>query len=218
MRGKLHNDVLNAIKNGLIPACAGKTAPTVSAGNAGRAHPRVCGENNSNNHVVDPDLGSSPRVRGKRYVMRHNMFPKGLIPACAGKTQLPISLSTGRRAHPRVCGENEPAGRVGAGGEGSSPRVRGKREGFEVNGVIVGLIPACAGKTIFGVLVQGLVPAHPRVCGENLTCRGAGSSVSGSSPRVRGKHRRRRTGRRRLGLIPACAGKTDRRQKQGDNH
>ena len=51
---------------------------------------------------------------------------------------------------------------------GSSPRVRGKPTICIAFAGIIGLIPACAGKT--GVCVFGCVwfRAHPRVCGENL--------------------------------------------------
>ena len=49
---------------------------------------------------------------------------------------------------------------------------------------------------------------HPRACGENFRSEGDGEPHEGSSPRVRGKHGRRRREDRRRGIIPARAGKT----------
>ena len=50
-------------------------------------------------------------------------------------------------AHPRVCGENRClADRLGS-QVGSSPRVRGKLNRETYGDIILGLIPACAGKT-----------------------------------------------------------------------
>ena len=50
--------------------------------------------------------------------------------------------------------------------------------------------------------------AHPRVCGENYAKWQDGLQVEGSSPRVRGKHRKGCARHTQTRLIPACAGKT----------
>ena len=52
------------------------------------------------------------------------------------------------------------------------------------------------------------MPAHPRVCGENLEQSIGAVDTVGSSPRVRGKHKPRRVFKSATRLIPACAGKT----------
>ena len=52
-----------------------------------KAHPRVCGENKTFLAMHGTRLGSSPRVRGKRGQSRYARPPRGLIPACAGKTR-----------------------------------------------------------------------------------------------------------------------------------
>ena len=52
--------------------------------------------------------------------------------------------------------------------------------------------------------------AHPRVGGENEPASNDPWRPRGSSPRGRGKHQGRRERRRRVGLIPAWAGKTNR--------
>ena len=50
--------------------------------------------------------GSFPRVRGKRGRGDAPVGGLGLIPACAGKTSATRARSSGRGAHPCVCGEN----------------------------------------------------------------------------------------------------------------
>ena len=117
-----------------------------------------------------------------------------------------ITLCVG--AHPRVCGENRRTPQGTRHHAGSSPRVRGKQagEGFEVCGV--GLIPACAGKTVAPVALLPPSGAHPRVCGENLPGWEDSRGARGSSPRVRGKPAQADEHTIRRRLIPACAGKT----------
>ena len=95
---------------------------------------------------------------------------------------------------------------------GSSPRVRGKRVCNSSFTLSPRLIPACAGKTWNGWKASPTCPAHPRVCGENLAPAVAAFGFAGSSPRVRGKHSYMSTCSADRGLIPACAGKTFRRQ------
>ena len=141
----------------------------------------------------------------------------GLIPACAGKTgRLPENAYTWW-AHPRVCGENCVSGMGIEADRGSSPRVRGKRL-FQVAGHLYSrLIPACAGKTSLNAWTPWSKRAHPRVCGENHFSTSSNSTLTGSSPRVRGKLRREALSNDRCVLIPACAGKTlygtDRRRR-----
>ena len=134
--------------------------------------------------------------------------PGRLIPACAGKTTQALEHTHVCQAHPRVCGEN---GRVVSRDNetaGSSPRVRGKPSPRLASRSRQRLIPACAGKTDLEFLSVYEIRAHPRVCGENGFGAFLPLAASGSSPRVRGKLFHDEGKRRRLGLIPACAGKT----------
>ena len=71
-----------------------------------------------------------------------------------------------------------------------------------------GLIPACAGKTTATSARTSEKWAHPRVCGENAEKLQGFWIHEGSSPRVRGKLEFFAFAGQRLGLIPACAGKT----------
>ena len=152
--------------------------------------------------------GSSPRVRGKLPAHELNAAGQRLIPACAGKTAFTTSRWSSSRAHPRVCGENSRLARDIDIPLGSSPRVRGKRRTRSAWSASMRLIPACAGKTGRTVTTRARPPAHPRVCGENVSRWTSASEASGSSPRVRGKQLLDGLGGVGGGLIPACAGKT----------
>ena len=127
VRGKLTRAQNFRYASGLIPACAGKTSVPPSSRRRPPAHPRVCGENRSGQAgAIDPG-GSSPRVRGKRFLRVFSFGP------CL--------------AHPRVCGENGEDLLRDARARGSSPRVRGKPTVDGAHRAQEGLIPACAGKT-----------------------------------------------------------------------
>ena len=193
---------------GLIPAWAGKTKGGTTLHQGSWAHPRVGGENALLICRLKSATGSSPRGRGKLQDFAARLQATGLIPAWAGKTAGVPWYADGRRAHPRVGGENLSSGWHPLKGPGSSPRGRGKRFGCTSVAVGSGLIPAWAGKTGVASSVSAGLAAHPRVGGENH-----GNSVTrvrrpGSSPRGRGKlntlPQEASPGR----LIPAWAGKT----------
>mgnify|MGYP001677503115 CR=1 FL=1 len=193
---------------GLIPARAGKTRSCAPSTTPRTAHPRACGENLLPRLAVVGHVGSSPRVRGKQAVQALGGEPGGLIPARAGKTVRRALPAGAGRAHPRACGENEEIrGRLLA-VEGSSPRVRGKPRRSGLRRRLSRLIPARAGKTNGRTAAARSEPAHPRACGENVGVHFCVHFCSGSSPRVRGKHRRHSSSVGEPGLIPARAGKT----------
>ena len=192
----------------LIPARAGKTSSTRSPPARPRAHPRACGENIIDAITAREAEGSSPRVRGKLVPSFQGMKQKGLIPARAGKTDTRAAVGSSTGAHPRACGENLTTGEEDLILAGSSPRVRGKQifESFEL--VLVGLIPARAGKTPLPATCSNTLRAHPRACGENSEPWCEYANRPGSSPRVRGKRPGENIAHSNRGLIPARAGKT----------
>ena len=172
------------------------------------AHPRVCGENLSTDTEDVILAGSSPRVRGKRRGSLQAALRVGLIPACAGKTQIGAGVGMAAWAHPRVCGENVTNPPFSLARTGSSPRVRGKLNRVLLPVWTFGLIPACAGKTGDAQQPARYSAAHPRVCGENFFTHLIDTHKNGSSPRVRGKLWDAGTPKLTARLIPACAGKT----------
>ena len=125
-------------------------------------------------------------------------------------TQSCLIRASGPRVHPRACRENFVGRGLTGRYCGSSPHVRGKRapRGLGLPGFR--LIPACAGKTFSAQEFGPCQSAHPRVCGENWPARVSVSLAKGSSSRVRGKLTGELIHRRSAGLIPACAGKTNR--------
>ena len=208
VRGKPLTSRSAVLKIGLIPACAGKTLWRRGLREARAAHPRVCGENPFASGAPSTKPGSSPRVRGKQGDLVLALQVAGLIPACAGKTHREATSTSRETAHPRVCGENVLIPFQTLLTPGSSPRVRGKHRLGRNLTLRRRLIPACAGKTMVHAMMGRPVPAHPRVCGENLGGGAIKAENEGSSPRVRGKQKRPRAGAGLWGLIPACAGKT----------
>ena len=213
VRGKPRSSGIVSHASRLIPACAGKTHLPGLSRSASTAHPRACGENENVAGHDDAFQGSSPRVRGKQRVSCCVPSSCGLIPARAGKTPHGVGVGVERRAHPRACGENAPAGRPSRGTSGSSPRGRGKLAEHVEGGLLDGLIPACAGKTGASRRCGSRARAHPRVCGENYGVEIELFDGYGSSPRVRGKLCVWVPLQLMRGLIPACAGKT--RQRRG---
>ena len=197
---------------GLIPARAGKTRNGSGLGCDPWAHPRACGENVERLGGSFETLGSSPRVRGKHHGADRRRPRRGLIPARAGKTMDACSRALLSSAHPRACGENFDNVGKDIPFMGSSPRVRGKQPRPGPTRRPPRLIPARAGKTPSHWGTRIRVTAHPRACGENQTNAMAMQELGGSSPRVRGKHLGGDFEAPQFGLIPARAGKTDRRR------
>ncbi len=93
---------------------------------------------------------------------------------------------------------------------GSSPHARGAQCFEPVEGVGLGLIPACAGSTSPPPAPRPTPRAHPRMRGEHSRTDEWLARHRGSSPHARGAPRPRRRQRRQRGLIPACAGSTGR--------
>ena len=93
---------------------------------------------------------------------------------------------------------------------GSSPRVRGAGHEITYHLAALGIIPACAGSSCRA----GRAPAwrwdHPRVCGEQTVTIEGDWFDRGSSPRVRGAGWRRTPRSCPGGIIPACAGSSQR--------
>ena len=176
---------------GLIPAWAGKTPGSFSSPRRLWAHPRVGGENPFPRAVCAWPSGSSPRGRGKLLYDSKRRGEPRLIPAWAGKTCSWSCPRARSRAHPRVGGENIDHERVRFNAAGSSPRGRGKRGSVLNEAPFAGLIPAWAGKTQITTPWGCARTAHPRVGGENAAAEGRLRLTQGSSPRGRGKLRRR---------------------------
>ena len=208
MRGKLCCRCRLISQLGITPACAGKTGGYIPAGCKIGDHPRVCGENALPLCKTLLDVGSPPRVRGKRISQMGGCGRRGITPACAGKTSSSCRTNPKSGDHPRVCGENILPWQVRIWNSGSPPRVRGKLFKPLYAVLLLWITPACAGKTCLPWRQDRPSWDHPRVCGENYKGRHRFGSFQGSPPRVRGKPWVNPLVTDVSGITPACAGKT----------
>ena len=154
--------------------------------------------------------GSSPLTRGKLPGENDARAGAGLIPAHAGKTSIVLHVHRSQTAHPRSRGENIRAGIALSLLRGSSPLTRGKPAPRATLASRARLIPAHAGKTVYGWETLSIVQAHPRSRGENPCPLSRRGRPHGSSPLTRGKLDRVHALLLRYRLIPAHAGKTPR--------
>ena len=107
-----------------------------------------------------------------------------------------------------MCGEHQNASRLSHGPLGSSPHVRGALRPSATIGLGCGIIPACAGSTLFCHRFFGRFRDHPRMCGEHLPESAICGHSRGSSPHVRGALVQDFLQGLSTGIIPACAGST----------
>ena len=126
MRGKVTLLYALADKEGITPAYAGKRLYDQMLAQAGRDHPRVCGEKRM--YAMHPARawGSPPRMRGKGcfvIILGHHF---GITPAYAGKSSRIFFCVLSERDHPRVCGEKAASCPLWQRTPGSPPRMRGK--------------------------------------------------------------------------------------------
>ena len=161
----------------------------------------MCGEKAMIRHYSRLLAGSPPRVRGKEFSGRAGDCRGRITPACAGKSCRRSRRRPSSRDHPRVCGEKAEAWRINLRCVGSPPRVRGKVTRYFEPKAVVGITPACAGKSQITSVYPSQTKDHPRVCGEKREAQ-----------RVWVFHRR---------ITPACAGKSiqnSRRQTAQSDH
>ena len=105
MRGKVVLSSENPLCRGITPAYAGKSRSSARPHHSHRDHPRACGEKTEYRALVTAHQGSPPRMRGKVFIGQVCIAPKGITPACAGKSLRPDNNPSTSWDHPRVCGE-----------------------------------------------------------------------------------------------------------------
>ena len=161
--------------------------------------------------------GLSPRVRGNPAAFLPSVHQRGSIPACAGEPRQLLDASEPAGVYPRVCGGT--CARPGSwrSMNGLSPRVRGNLHlGLEAGGDVRS-IPACAGEPAQPWYPVSCSKVYPRVCGGTFRHTRRENGHEGLSPRVRGNHRKSRSGGFGARSIPACAGEP-RGWMIGDNY
>ena len=173
---------------GIIPACAGNTKTLMYAFARLRDHPRMRGEHPLETFADRMKLGSSPHARGT-----------------LAQFSLLCIVS---RDHPRMRGEHLSHENYLRSRGGSSPHARGTLTPETPDGLITGIIPACAGNTMINPLEFSNDGDHPRMRGEHDVIRWRVIDGEGSSPHARGTPHHVDHGAPELGIIPACAGNT----------
>ena len=163
-------------------------------------------------------MGSSPHARGTRLPIDGGEMLNGIIPACAGNTFDEFSECVGSWDHPRMRGEHSAQEKFDSTTGGSSPHARGTRTKTDEYAHNAGIIPACAGNTFRIRGERGAGRDHPRMRGEHFVQRFIIPPASGSSPHARGTLRGRISDSRTCGIIPACAGNTERRRVRHFQH
>ena len=147
-------------------------------------------------------------MRGKLYQFRHPSEHLRIIPAHAGQTAFGNASAYAGPDHPRACGANVVAVMANEVVPGSSPRMRGKPRSVSHVSAPGRIIPAHAGQTLlcFSRPVPG--SDHPRACGANGTTKRLPITLTGSSPRMRGKPAVFAIAEDTERIIPAHAGQT----------
>ena len=151
--------------------------------------------------------GPSPRGRGNPRRKTAWGSARGSIPAWAGKPCTSLAQPSAGRVHPRVGGETEigPITLVYAGGP--SPRGRGNLLRRLGGNVLDRSIPAWAGKPQGPSSPETRSTVHPRVGGETSGAVSVNVPSLGPSPRGRGNRGVLDAEVKRMGSIPAWAGK-----------
>ena len=189
-----------------IPAPAGNSASAVRASACTAVHPRACGEQFLIINSSPWSHGSSPRLRGTARAPRLLESCLRFIPAPAGNSSLEPDNNRRTPVHPRACGEQLDGISETDLNSGSSPRLRGTAFGVAAATAFRRFIPAPAGNRTTAAGPIGILPVHPRACGEQ-PFRGCGMRENpGSSPRLRGTAQRGRHQAGGLRFIPAPAG------------
>ncbi len=207
VRGEAHPSSRPRGPGRIIPAGAGRRTTSPLSPRPPPDHPRGCGEKFVMLSRSGRVAGSSPRVRGEVNSSPNGSRRAGIIPASAGRSAPSPPPTAHRRDHPRGCGEKRMSAALRIAGTGSSPRVRGEDDPAVLGEVLLGIIPAGAGRSSARTCCPPAIGDHPRGCGEKVPPSGATCSWPGSSPRVRGEAYGKLGIISAAGIIPAGAGR-----------
>ena len=174
----------------------------------------MCGKNRLKNCCRRVLLGSPPRVREELTDTVRQQSAERITPACAGRTLLYAGAFPVYGDHPRVCGKNCEDILTAVKPLGSPPRVREERKYGKRANRCSGITPACAGRTYIDGATVYLLGDHPRVCGKNPNEYKDRQNVQGSPPRVREELALFGVNVVKVGITPACAGRTKTEDKK----
>ena len=207
-RGALVLRSLRGVTLGIIPACAGSTRACCSTGRTSGDHPRMRGEHGLRVTGSPSREGSSPHARGALPQAAAHAQVEGIIPACAGSTNVDGESTAKAGDHPRMRGEHCVGSCCMWAIKGSSPHARGAPRPNAYDSCGRGIIPACAGSTLCSCAAGRKYGDHPRMRGEHEAADFEYQVSEGSSPHARGALVARLVAHHGVGIIPACAGST----------
>ena len=124
-RGTAERRHLRRSLRGIIPACAGNSAPNQAGRGTNRDHPRMRGEQELSRYRHELNEGSSPHARGTVELLLQVLRGEGIIPACAGNRSRACRMPPRRWDHPRMRGEQQMIRETYLDFGGSSPHARG---------------------------------------------------------------------------------------------
>ena len=196
-----------SVRDGSIPAHAGKPFDQRVDLRLREVYPRPRGEADSSDRHASTASGLSPPTRGSRTGSRRARRGNRSIPAHAGK---PISSSWSRSymgVYPRPRGEAAAIAREARMEQGLSPPTRGSLGLLLLVRECPRSIPAHAGKPCACGCRRSPGGVYPRPRGEASRRSKSGFTDSGLSPPTRGSPLQAGVGNGQPGSIPAHAGK-----------
>ena len=146
MRGKVSSFLSLLSLFRITPAYAGKSFIIDCHLQAGRDHPRLCGEKPNAKSATAIAIGSPPPMRGKGRSCTGSLGVVRITPAYAGKSPSWIRPMTDKQDHPRLCGEKAENCHNIVKIQGSPPPMRGKGRGRAAAFSDYRITPAYAGK------------------------------------------------------------------------
>ena len=126
-------------------------------------------------------------MRGKESPQQYTTGRRRITPAHAGKSRTVWFGITGKRDHPRTCGEKTGATINNLRQAGSPPHMRGKDTEKRRLLHEARITPAHAGKSRCARKRKNGKKDHPRTCGEKVDGGRNRSRQMGSPPHMRGK-------------------------------
>ena len=193
---------------GIISACAERTHLRMKSDCAARDYLRVCGADFWAAATAASISGLSPRVRSGQADQRARQRTRGIISACAERTEMSPSCMNHFGDYLRVCGADISLPPTPVVRWGLSPRVRSGPEATPLPPCLLRIISACAERTWNTTGRSSRTRDYLRVCGADRISVNCSSLALGLSPRVRsGLPPIPRIGSC-TGIISACAERT----------
>ena len=174
------------LRGRFIPTRVGNTPHPCRWRSYGTVHPHACGEYSLPRAVLNRMPGSSPRVWGIHRRVRVVQGVSRFIPTRVGNTMPGSSSARTWSVHPHACGEYKWVAPTARKADGSSPRVWGIHDGYEVPIAVVRFIPTRVGNTPIPLNRPETAAVHPHACGEYTVPAIPANTHTGSSPRVWG--------------------------------